>query len=74
MHGFCPCGVEATPPPAPTLQADTLVTPAELVDISRAHLESMFMYHNELGNALANANREGEEARKEERMRIWGYS
>ena len=32
------------------------------------------MYQTELGNALAQANREGEEARREERLRIWGYA
>ena len=28
----------------------------------------------ELANALAGANRDGEEARREERLRIWGYA
>jgi len=47
---------------------------ADLQAISREHLEGLYLYHNELGNALANANREGEEARRKERMRIWGYA
>lgn len=36
-------------------------------------MDACIMYQNELGNALANANRDGEEARKQERLRIWGY-
>ena len=42
--------------------------------VGRVHLSGLVLYQNELGNALANANREGEEARREERLRIWGYA
>ena len=49
------------------------VTPTLVMELSRAHMDACIMYQNELGNALANANRDGEEARKQERMRIWGY-
>jgi len=50
------------------------VTDEDLLPIMRDHLTSLFLYHNELGDALANANREGEEQRRQERLRIWGYA
>ena len=37
-------------------------------------MKGSYMYANELANALAAANRDGEEARREERLRIWGYA
>jgi len=37
------------------------------------HLRGCFLYQDELSNALAEANKEGEEARQQERLRIWGY-
>ena len=42
--------------------------------VGRVHLSGLVLYQTELGNALAAANREGEEARREERLRIWGYA
>jgi len=51
----------------PALQSNVLL------DVSREHLRSLFVYQNELGQALAIANRDGEEARRQERLRIWGY-
>ena len=51
----------------PKLQLDVLT------DVAREHLRSLFVYQNELGQALAIANRDGEEARRQERLRIWGY-
>ena len=42
-------------------------------DLGAAHLGACVCYEQELGNALAVANREGEEARRFERLRIWGY-
>ena len=50
------------------------LTAAHIVHVSRVQLEAMVMYSSELGNALAVANKEGEDARREERMRIWGYA
>ena len=47
---------------------------AQIVHVARVHLNGLVLYQQELGNALAQANREGEEARREERMRIWGYA
>ena len=38
------------------------------------HLRGCIIYQDELGNGLAEANREGEDARQQERLRIWGYS
>ena len=45
-----------------------------IVHVGKVHLNGLILYQTELGNALAQANREGEEARREERMRIWGYA
>ena len=45
-----------------------------IVHVSRIHLNGLIAYQNELGTALAIANRDGEEARREERMKIWGYA
>jgi hypothetical protein len=44
------------------------------VHVGRVQLSGLVLFQTELGHALANANREGEEARREERMRIWGYA
>jgi len=49
-----------------------LLTAAQLAHVGQIHLKGVISYQQELGDALAAANREGEEARKEERMRIWG--
>ena len=35
---------------------------------------ALLLYQHGLGSALANANREGEDNRREERLRIWGYA
>lgn len=56
------------------MQSINSLTAAQLLPIAREHLTGLFLYHNELGDALAIANREGEEARRQERMRIWGYA
>ena len=45
-----------------------------IMHVARVHQSGLVMYQTELGNALAVANREGEEARREERLRIWGYA
>ena len=49
------------------------ITPSLITEMGRAHMTACMWYQNELTNALACANRDGEEARKRERMRIWGY-
>ena len=54
--------------PCAALRAD------HLVHVSAIHLRAVTLYQHELGNALAVANREGEDARREERLRIWGYA
>jgi hypothetical protein len=46
--------------------------PENIVHVARIHLNGLIAYQNELGGALALANRGGEEARREERMKIWG--
>ena len=50
------------------------LTPGQIVHVGTIHLKGVISYQQELGNALAVANRDGEEARREERMRIWGYA
>lgn len=50
------------------------LTPGSIERISRIHLKGLIGYQSEIGNALAVANRDGEETRREERMRIWGYA
>jgi len=50
------------------------LTAAQIQHVGQIHLKGVALYQQELGNALAVANREGEEARREERMRIWGYA
>lgn len=62
------CACVATPQNLDSLSA------GQITHISRVHLNGIVAYATELGNALANANREGEEARREERLRIWGYA
>ena len=54
--------------PLPCLAAN------HIIQVSRLHVNSLFRYQDNLGDALAEANREGEEARREERLRIWGYA
>ena len=48
--------------------------PENVVQVARIHLNGLIAYQSELGAALAIANRDGEEARREERLRIWGYA
>jgi hypothetical protein len=55
-------------------QYHSSITVDELVEIAKHHLDAMYKYQTELGNALAAANRQGEENRRQERQRIWGYS
>jgi len=50
------------------------LTAGHIIHVGKIHLNGLVMYQNELANALANANRDGEEARREERLRIWGYA
>ena len=52
----------------------TAIPANALSEISSTHMKGSYMYANELANALAGANRDGEEARREERLRIWGYA
>ena len=52
----------------------TAIPANALSEISSTHMKGSYMYANELANALAAANRDGEEARREERLRIWGYA
>ena len=66
-------------PPEPTWplspsQTYKNLSAKDLVPIAKQHLKGLFLYHEELGEALATANREGEEARRQERLRIWGYA
>ena len=46
------------------------LTAAQIQHVGQIHLKSVALYQQEFGNALAVANLEGEEARREERMRI----
>jgi len=50
------------------------VTSEIIAEITSEHHRSLVLFQNELSNALVVANREGEDARQAERMRIWGYS
>ena len=60
---------------APDRSIASLPITANVVkELAQAHLRACVLYQNELSNALACANIEGEEARRQERMRIWGYS
>mgnify|MGYP003684652115 CR=1 FL=1 len=45
-----------------------------MTELGQMHLRACILYQNELGNALARANVEGEEARRQERLRIWGFA
>ena len=58
----------------PSPQNLDCVSTANIAHVGRIHLNGLVAFQTELGNALANANREGEEARREERLRIWGYA
>lgn len=48
--------------------------PSLIIELAQTHLHGMYLYQAELGNALQGANRDGEEARRRERLRIWGYA
>jgi hypothetical protein len=50
------------------------LTSAQIAAIARKHWNGLVTHQTELGNALGTANRDGEEARREERIRIWGYA
>ena len=52
----------------------TGLRPENIVHVARIHLNGLIAYQSELGAALAIANRDGEDARREERLRIWGYA
>ena len=56
------------------VQSLQCLTAAQIVHVGQLHLKGVIAYQQEIGNALAIANRDGEEARREERMRIWGYA
>merc|ERR1719198_1227641 len=58
-------------PPQRVLGTYKNLSAKDLVPIAKQHLKGLFLYHEELGEALATANREGEEARRQERLRIW---
>lgn len=58
------------PPVSQKLQ----VTPELIAELAHAHLRACVLYQNELSNALARANVEGEDARRQERLRIWGFA
>ena len=45
-----------------------------LLPIAREHLNALTLYCTELNDALARANMKGEEGRRQERLRIWGYA
>ena len=58
---------------APHRSIASLPITANLVtELAQAHLRACVLYQNELSNSLR--KQEGEEARRQERMRIWGYS
>ena len=48
------------------------ITANVVKELAQAHLRACVLYQNELSNALARTNVEGEEARRKERMLIWG--
>ena len=50
------------------------ISAEQVVHVAQIHLRGVVLYQQELANALAIANRDGEDARREERMRIWGYA
>ena len=50
------------------------LTADQIGGIARLHLEGLYSYKGGLDEALANANRSGEENRRAERLRIWGYA
>ena len=50
------------------------LTAKHIVAIARAHLRAAYLYQETLGVWLTLANHEGEERRREERLRIWGYA
>mmetsp|Transcript_20567 Transcript_20567/g.55409 ORF Transcript_20567/g.55409 Transcript_20567/m.55409 type:complete len:622 (+) Transcript_20567:133-1998(+) len=52
----------------------TQITTEALESVVQDHMNLLFSHHNDLNAALAIANKEGEEARKAERMRIWGHA
>ena len=54
--------------------AELPISARELSEVAQAHLEALLLYHCEITEALANASRDGEEARRAERQRIWGFS
>jgi len=59
--------------PAHRCIKSTPITAEVLEQYVATHLRACVMYQEELGNALAAANKDGEEARQQERLRIWGY-
>ena len=58
----------------PRFQSLKQIAASHIAHIASIHLKGVVTYQQELGNALAVANRDGEEARRQERMRIWGYA
>ena len=76
VHGAPDDGVRSgARHPAQRRVGELTAIPANaLSEISSTHMKGSYMYANELANALAGANRDGEEARREERLRIWGYA
>lgn len=50
------------------------ITVNHVIDMGQLHLQGIYAYHHALAEALASANRDGEEARRQERLCIWGYA
>lgn len=67
-------GRRPTSPNSPPLSQKLAITPKLVSELAQTHLRACIYYQNELGNALARANVEGEEARRQERLRIWGFA
>jgi tRNA U55 pseudouridine synthase TruB len=59
----------------PAVAVGSLVLSTELLEgLISEHLKAAFAAYDELNGALTLANKEGEDARKAERTRIWGHA
>lgn len=61
-------------PPHKLGDAWRAISAEELTAVAQTHLDAMHGYHSGLEEALAKANREGEDNRRMERLAIWGYA
>ena len=52
----------------------TALQPPQIEEMARAQLSGLNTYQDLLDEALQRANAQGEEGRRKEQMRIWGYS